>query len=215
MPMGVNGVIAPSNLRGKARKAFYDAVQASGATAPGGAPAAANPVNTGDPGAIDRNAYTSNMPTIFGGQDLQAEADKARADTLAFLTKDVESNRQYAIEQERQRLANQGIDPSQQSYQLAIKSVNDRFDSQLAEAKANAVTAGNQTINTLSGASSNAVSSYLESVLGLSDAELKKYGIDKNTLVALKQIQAQKEIARMRNSGGGGDSDVIVGGLAP
>ena len=169
--------------------------------------------------AVDENAILAQAPTLFGSEDLLAEAAKARDANYAYLSRDFASNKATQIENKKQELANRGIpysDDPNSPYGKAIKQIETQFADLDMQARNQSISGGNETINTLSTASTNANQAFMKNVLGLTDAELTKYGIDQDTLTKLRNIAAQKEIANKKQAGSGNQgSNISIGGNAP
>lgn len=164
-------------------------------------------------GKINENNFYSAKPDIYG-QNIAADAEKARTDTYNFLSRNFAGDKQQERDAEVENLANRGIpfseDPNS-PYQMALKRIDEKYSDLDFQAKNQSTAAANDTISTLSGASKNASDSFLAGVFGMSDAELKKYGIDQDFRAKLKQIAAA---ARNRGSGDSG-SNIVIGGNAP
>jgi hypothetical protein len=175
---------------------------------------------SGNQGAVDEDKVLAGLPQVFGAQDLLAEKQKALDANYAYLSRDFGKNKATEIENKKQELANRGIpysDDPNSPYGKAIREIDTRYSDLDVQARNQAIAGGNETLNTLSGISIGANQAAMKNFLGLTEAELSKYGIDQDTMTKLKNIAAQKEIAAKRNSGGGGDngSNVVIGGDAP
>lgn len=211
---------APSNLRGQARKDWYKAHGQIDNSTPLAGTATTDAGVDVNAGAVDEDAVMAAAPQVFGAEDLQGEVKAAQDANYAYLSRDFASNKATDIENKKQELANRGIpysDDPNSPYGKAVREIETRYSDLDMQAKNQAIAGGNETIQTLSGASIGANQAFIKNVLGLTEAELTKYGIDKDTLTKLKNIQAQKEIANKKASGGGGsgDSNVVIGGDAP
>lgn len=182
------------------------------------------------------SAANTAFTTAAGGlaNDGRAQAQDA---TYGYITKNYDRNKARDIEAKKQELANQGIpfsaDPNSR-WQKELGGINENYQSLDDQAHMQAITAGNQTyatnvgaVGTLGSTLSSQTPSFtafqggqsnqgaaLMSLLGtISQADLAKYGIDKDFAAKLKQIAAAKSAG-----GGGGAEDSsgpIIGGSAP
>lgn len=165
-------------------------------------------------GAVDEDAIAASAPELLGQDDLLADAGKVRDANYAYLSRDFATNKAKELEDKKQELANRGIplsgDPNS-PYGSAIQQIENKYSDLDFQARNQSIAGGNESISTLSNASIGANQAFIKNVLGLTEAELTKYGIDKQMLATLKKIEADKAKG---NSGGGGNG-VVVGGNAP
>ena len=111
---------------------------------------------------------------------MQAEAEKVRQARYSTLTRDFAQKKTEAIENKKRELANRGIPYSEDPnspYQKAFKNIEQNFADMDAQAQEQAMAGGNETIATLSGASTSAYAAFMQGMLGMTDAELKKLGM--------------------------------------
>lgn len=169
------------------------------------------------PGAVD----LTGAPDLVGAEDLSGDVNAARDAAYGYITKDYASQKANDVEAKKQELANRGIpyDPNPDSlWGRSMKELDNRYQSMDDQAKNQAIASGNAILGTESQVSTNAYDAFIKALGIKSTADLTKYGIDKDFVAKMKQIAATKQIeANKLNkpSGGGGSSDVIVGGNAP
>ena len=183
-------------------------------------PAAADVGIDVNAGAIDENKVSENLPQLYGAEDLTGQADKTRDANYSYLTRDFAKNKDLEIQAKKQELANRGIpysdDPSS-PYGQAVAAIDQKYSDLDSQARNQSIATGNATISTLGGLAQGNYSAMLGGLLGMTDAELKKYGIDQDTMTKLKSIAAEKQIAaqKAKQSGGGSGSNVTIGGTPP
>lgn len=99
-------------------------------------------------------------------------------------------------------------------YGRLVGSVDRKYTQLDQDAKNQAILQGNQLYQTETQANTNSFDSFINAALGMSQADLAKYGIDQNMISQAKQLKAQKEAARAARGGGGGGgdntSDIII-----
>jgi len=201
-------------------------------TDPAPGPSSAPPTPAFDPGLgefhgkrrgafEDPNALFNAAPKIPGAQDLIGEIGKVRDANYAYLSRDFARNKQQEITDTEQDLADRGIpfDPNPNSlYGKTMAQLQTRYGDMDSQARQQSIIGGDNSFSTLVGAGKTANDAFYQGIFGLTDAELTKYGIDKDVAVKLKQIQAAKEAARQRGSGTPPppeDKSPLIGGIAP
>lgn len=196
-------------------------------------------VNPNDPTykapGFDVNSYTPNlsgMPTLPGGGDVVADAAKNRDAAYAYLTKDNAQNKSRELAAAKQELAQRGIplDPSPDSlYGRTLQQIENKYQGLDDQAKQQSFSMGQTALSTEADVQKSAVDSFLTGAGLVSDAQLKALGIDEQTIIALRQIQASKDnqktaadatikAAKIRNTSSGGGTDtspIISTGAAP
>lgn len=194
-------------------------------------PAAAEPppVNeqpVTDPNAgIDPKTGAVNPEDLFGAaranwNDDQAKAMREKGQQAAydFTTKNYAADKARELEDAKQEAANRGLpyDPANpdSGYGRLVGSVDRKYTQLDQDAKNQAILQGNQLYQTETQANTNSFDSFINAALGMSQADLAKYGIDQNMISQAKQLKAQKEAARAARGGGGGGgdntSDIII-----
>jgi hypothetical protein len=174
----------------------------------------AGPGNTADPANMGIDPATGQITpgaAIGGAKDFaqtgQTDAQRAAYD---FITKDYATQKQQDVEDKKQELAQRGIPISADPNSLWMKSLNNidtHYQNLYDQAKNQAITEG----ATVQNANTNAFSSFMSGLIGMSDAELKKYGIDKDTMVKLRDIADRYH----RGAGASaGSTDQFMGGTA-
>jgi len=169
----------------------------------------------------DPNALFNAAPKIPSAEDLIGEIGKVRDANYAYLSRDFARNKQQEITDTEQDLADRGIpfDPSPNSlYGKTMAQLQTRYGDMDSQARQQSIIGGDNSFSTLVGAGKTANDAFYQGIFGLTDAELTKYGIDKDVAVKLKQIQAAKEAARQRGSGTPPppeDNSPLIGGIAP
>ena len=168
----------------------------------------------------DPSEILAQMPEVPGSTDLSGDVQAARDAAYGYITKDYAANKAQEMEEMKSELANRGViyDPGnpQGLWGRSIGSIDKKYQSLDDAAKMQAIGAGNTILGTESQVGATAADTFLKAVLGMSDADLTKYGIDKDYVTKIKQIQASKQIAASKGGGGGGGStDAIIGGTAP
>lgn len=164
-------------------------------------------------GQIDPGVILDNP--VLQATDLSADVTQARDAAYNYITKDYATNKAQEIEAKKQELSDRGIpiDPSPDSlWGRTLAEIDKKYQGLDDQAKNQAIGAGNDILGTESGVKKNAADTFLSAVLGMSDADLKLYGINKDYQAKLKAIAAS------RNSGGGGggsSTDPIIGNQAP
>lgn len=180
------------------------------------------------------NAFLSALNDFSGnGQNARMSAQDA---AYGYITKDYGEQKNREIAAERQRLAEQGIpdDPGDLNnpYQKLIGRIDNKYQGLYDQAKNQAILSGNSiystnagVVNTLggtvqgqtpnftpyAGGQSNSADYIINLIKTMSDADLAKYGIDKDTATKLKTAK----IAAGASGGGSSDSGFLIGGTAP
>ena len=144
----------------------------------------------------------TGAPQIYGAQDLQGDANAARAGAYSYITQDYATQKQQEMENAKQELAQRGIplDPSPDSlYGRTLSQIDKKYQGLDDQAKNQAYGLGNDTMQTQSTVSSNAYNAFLSGAQAVSNAELQNYGITQNSSDAEKQLAMQKIIADRQN----------------
>lgn len=179
----------------------------------GEVPGGINP-NTG---AINPADYFSQAPKMPGAQDLQGDVNAARNAAFNYSTQYYGKDKAQEMEDQKQEFANRGIplDTTQGSlYQKGLEGIDRKYQGMYDQANNLAIGQGNSILQTESGVAGAANSAFLNAVLGMSAADMQKYGIDKDFKAKMAAIAAQ-------NRGGGGAAPVAedtgpqYGGSAP
>ena len=144
----------------------------------------------------------TGAPKIYGAQDLQGDANAARAGAYNYITQDYATQKQQEMENAKQELAQRGIplDPSPDSlYGRTLSQIDKKYQGLDDQAKNQAYGLGNDTMQTQSSVSSNAYNAFLSGAQAVSAAELQNYGITQNSSDAEKQLAMQKIISDRQN----------------
>jgi len=161
----------------------------------------------------------ANMPDVPGSKDLSADVTAARDAAYNYATQYNKSDKSQELENAKQELAQRGIpiDPTPGSlWSKTIEGIDRKYQSLDDQAKNQAIAQGNQILSTESGVAATASDQFLKAILGMSDADLKRYGINKDYQAKMQAIAAQKRSGGGGSSGGGGGStDPVIGGQAP
>lgn len=185
-----------------------------------GAPDVTEPTNTTgvnmDTGQLDPTVIMENAPKIPGAEDLQGAVTAAQDANYSYITKDYAAQKQQEMNAAKQELANRGIplDPSPDSlYGRTLQQIDKKYQALDDQAKNQAISQGNETLSTQVGVAKTANDAFLNAILGMSEQDLKKYGLDLDYKAKIKAIQASK--AKGGGGGGGGDVGISFGGTAP
>ncbi len=210
---GSKGAALANTFRKQAKK--------SPATPPPGTPGQPEIGIGVDPttGAVD----PSRLLEVAGQRWNDEQAGKLRTDAqnaaYNFTTKDYAADKANEIEAAKQEAAMRGIpyDPGNpnSAYGRNIESIDRKYRDLDYQAKNLALSQGNEIYQTEVGAKQNAFDSFINAALGMSSAELNKYGIDQNTMLQLKQLKQQKYLANKQMSmrGGGGAAPAEQGDI--
>ena len=161
---------------------------------------------------IDPDLVLKNMPEVPGSTNLQEDVDKARNAAYSYMTKDYESQKMREMEDAKQELANRGIpyspgttyDPNTKDlYGQVTGGINRKYQDLYDQAQNRAIEQGNTILGTESGVAKNANEAFMSAVLGLSDDQLKRYGIDKDYQSKMAAIRKSGS----SSSGGGGGAN--------
>ncbi len=164
-----------------------------------------------NPAAVG-NIDLTGAPQVVGSEDLSADVDKARDAAYNYTTQYYAKDKAQELEDAKQELANRGIpmDPTEGSlWQKSLDAVERKYQNLYDQASNLSIAQGNTILSTEAGVSKDAFTSFLQGAMAMSDAELKRYGIDQDTINKLRTIKASKQIAGMEFS------QPIVGGTAP
>lgn len=167
-------------------------------------------------GFKDPNATFDAAPDMPGATDLAGDAQKAREAAYGYTSRNYGRDKERDLAAAKQELAERGIpmDPTEGSlWSKTLQSIDEKYQDMDMQAQQTSWQAGNDFLATQSGVAKNANDAFLAAVLGMSDQELKKYGLGLDYKAKIKAIQAQKS----QGGGGGGQQDTspVIGGTAP
>jgi len=174
-------------------------------------------------GMINPNDFFGAAPDLVSSENLQGNVNEARDAAYNYTTKNYARDKAREIEEAQQNLAERGIpiDPTPGSlWQKTLSGIDEKYQSMDDQAKNLAISQGNEILGTQGGLANNAFSAFSQAALGISQADMAKYGIDQDTMVKLKALLQQKQLAN-KSSGGGGSSSgggsqtPVIGGMAP
>lgn len=180
-------------------------------------------------GAIDPEKLLGSAYTHWNDDRANELRNQAQEAAYSFTTKNYARDKQRAMDEAKQELANRGIpynpaaqfDPNTKDiYGQTVGGITEHFEGLDKQARDQALLQGNQIYETETSTNRANFDSFVQAALGMSAADLQKYGIDQDKLIALKNIKAQKDIAKMNNkpsgaapsgnSGGGGGGFEIL-----
>lgn len=183
----------------------------------GAAPTAPAPIVNSD-GTIDQGQFNTQKPAVVGAspEDVKAARDAA----YNYTTQHYAADKARDTENAQQDLANRGIPytpgDEKSQYGQVIGGINRDYQAKYDQANNLAIGQGNAILGTEAQASQGAFDSFLSGLKLMSDADLQKLGIDRQTLIAKLNAKTQSDIAQRRGGGGApADTGDIVGGVAP
>ena len=186
----------------------------------GGGPGDVASIDTGideRTGGIDPGVVFGNLPKIPGQEDVITEFGNARQAAFDYATQYNEQDKAAEGEQIKQELANKGIPIDYKDgslYQRSLQNLDRKYTGLEDQARNQAYSQASQVVGTEVNAAATASDQFLKAVLGMSDADLKRYATNKDYQAKLKAIAAQKRASG--GGGGGSDSgDIISGGPPP
>lgn len=191
---------------------------------------------TKDNVTADPDTVINSIKQTPGMEDLQGNIEKARQGMYQYLTRDFEANKARELEAAKQEMADRGIpyspdavyDPNTKDlYGRTVGAINrgydDRYSQASAQAFADSLGQGTTAFNAAVGATGQANSDLIGTLLQLNDQELKKMGLNRDFLIAQKQLkQGDKDLAIKQQAvnkagsgggGGGGGSQQQGGGF--
>lgn len=185
----------------------------------------------GGAAATGANAAFLSGLTDFS-QNGQSARTQAQDAAYGYISQNYASDEAREVEQERQRLAEQGIGEGQDVYGIAMDRIDRKYRNLEDQARNQGILAGNSiystnvgALGTLSGVqqqqkptftayqggTSNQADVLMQLLSTMSIADLQRYGIDKETAA---RIQAATIAARSSGSSSS-DEGFIIGGAAP
>lgn len=127
-----------NTMRGQQKAPTRDMSQGKGNTAPVQGPAAPTPESVTEEGFMGAGQAYQNMLQRFGGEQYQPQFEQEMERARQNVMGQFERRNAQAFAQQRQdfetTMANKGIAPGSQQYQLELKSLNDRQDMARQEA---------------------------------------------------------------------------------
>lgn len=156
--------------------------------------------------------FWTKVPKIYGQEDLEGGIQQVQDANYNYITKDYANQETQELEAAKQELANRGIplDPNPNSlYGRTIAQIQNKWQGARDQARNQAIAGGDQSLQTRVGASATANQAFLQGWFGLSDQELKRYGIDKD--YSAKMAAIRKTRSGGGGGGGGGGGDIITG----
>lgn len=196
-------------------------------TAPTTPPAATPETPMADPNAgINPETGQVNPEDLFASARANWNDDRAKAlrdqgqqAAYDFNTRNYATDKARELEDAKQEAANRGLpyDPAnpESGYGQLVGSVDRKYTQLDQDAKNQAILQGNQLYQTETQANTSSFDSFMNAALGMSQADLNKYGLDQQKYLELKKIKAAREAARAARGGGGsggGDNtgDIII-----
>lgn len=175
-------------------------------------------------GAIDPSALFAAAKANWSDDRAKALRDQAQQSAYSFATQGYDTQKKQELADIEQNMAERGIpyDPTNPKsiYGQSVANIDKKYQDLDYQAKNYAIGQGNQIYQTETQAAQTANDSFINAALGMSQADLAKYGIDQNMIIQMKQIKAQKDaqkFAATHRGGGSGTpvdntSDIILGG---
>jgi len=170
----------------------------------------------------DADAVVGGLQQTPNADFLQAEIQKARDGAYNYMTRNYERDKAREIEDAQQTLAMRGIpiDAGADSlWTKTIGGINENYRNMYDQASNQAYTAalgqGTDAFNSAVTATTANNDAFLKAVLGMTDADLQRYGIDKDFQA---KMAAVAKSGANRGGGGGssnGNGNAIIGGVAP
>lgn len=177
-----------------------------------------------DGGLKDPDAVVSNLKPTPDMKDLQGNIDSARQGMYSYLTRNYEADKAKELELAKQELSNRGIpyspdtayDPNTKDlYGQTIGGINrsyqDKYDQASAQAYSDSLSQGTNAFNAAVGAAGQGNDSFVNLILGMTDADLKKYGINKDYQAKMAAVAKAGSGGGKASGGGGGGGFEIVG----
>lgn len=172
-----------------------------------------------DSGKIkDSDQVVNNLTPTPSMDQFLPMIQQAQKGAYDYLTRNYESDKTRELELAKQELANRGIpynpaatyDPnSQDLYGRTIGGINrswqDKYDQASNQSYTSALDQGTAAYNAAVGAAGQSNDAFLTAILGLSDAELQRYGINKDFIIKQKALN--------KPTGGGSGGGQASGGF--
>lgn len=213
---GSKGAALADSLRKKNAKPGTVTTQPVDASKPMADPnAGINP----DTGQINPEDLFASARANWNDDRAKALRDQGQQAAYEFNTKNYATDKARELEDAKQEAANRGLpyDPAnpESGYGQLVGSVDRKYTQLDQDAKNQAILQGNQLYQTETQANTSSFDSFMNAALGMSQADLNKYGLDQQKYLELKKIKAAKEAARAARGGGGsggGDNtgDIII-----
>ncbi len=193
---------------------------ATNLTPSGATPNVTGPTVDPETGGVSYEELLNDIKTPTAADAFQ----KAYDANYATMTKDLQKNKSFDLEQQKQELANRGIpyDPSDPTslYGRTVQGVNSRYDALDQEAKNASILTGNNSLATQAGIDDAAAKNALAAAGLAADATGRIIDRETNKVLTREEIAARKQMARdqiaaaNKNRGGGGSSGGGGGGGA-
>lgn len=170
-------------------------------------------------GAINPAEMFASAQANWNDDRAKQLRDEAQNAAYSFTTRDYATQKQQELADLEQQMAQRGIpfDPNNPDslYGKNKSAIDKKYADMEYQAKNLAIQQGNQLYQTETQTNQGAFDSFINAALGMSQADLAKYGIDQNMIAEAKRLKAQKEAARLaaagRGGGGGGqDSGDLI-----
>lgn len=166
-------------------------------------------------GLIDTEVVMNNAPALPTYAGYAEDVGAARDSAYNYFSQNFNTDKAREIEDARQLLAQRGIPIDENPGSLwskTMEGIDRKYQNLEDQARNQAFAAGTSLYTDMSGQDINSYNAFMNSVLGIGNIGLGRYGINKDTSTKLKQIAAQN-----RNSGSGSIQDLspIIGGTAP
>ncbi len=174
-------------------------------------------------GGIDPSDMFASAQAHWNDDQAQKLRGEAQDAAYNFTTRNYATDKAREMEAAKQEAAMRGIpyDPGnpESAYGRSIGGIDRKYADLDLQAKNLALSQGNDIYQTELQGKNSSFDSFMQAALGMSSADLQKYGIDTNKLLELKKIKAQKDIEAARLSaakaaagggGGGGEGGDII-----
>lgn len=166
-------------------------------------------------GAINPGELFASAQANWNDDRAKQLRDEAQTAAYSFTTRDYATQKQQELADLEQQMAQRGIpfDPNNPDslYGKNKAAIDKKYADMDYQAKNLAIQQGNQLYQTETQTNQGAFDSFINAALGMSQADLAKYGIDQNMIAEARRLKAQKEAARLaaagRGGGGGGGQD--------